>query len=114
MCHSEIKASFIRQVMRATKQVMLIKGMDPTIISVFSDLIDFEKKMIYKNSVKKKEEEEVYLRKVTLDAYLRKQLWHSGLVVLKLRKAAKAWHVRYEIIKKLSSVDRFIVNGAPT
>lgn len=111
MRHAEIKTAFLRQVSRAVKQVMLIKGMDPMIISVFWDMIEFERKMIQKNSQKKKEEEEIYLRKVTLDNYIRRQLWHLGLVVLKLRKAAKAWHVRYEMIKKLSSADKFIVNN---
>ena len=110
VCHSEIKVAFLRQVMRAVKQVMLLKGMDPTIISIFYDLVEFERLMIHKTSQKKKEEEEIYLRKVTLDNYIRRQMWHLGLVVLKLRKAAKAWHVRFEIIKRFSSVDRFIVN----
>ena len=32
--------------MRAVNQVMLLKGMDPTIMSVFYDLIDLEKKMV--------------------------------------------------------------------
>ena len=110
VCYDEIKVQFLRQVLRAAKQVILIKGMDPTIISVFHDMVEFERKMIYKTSTKKKEEEEMYLRKITLDSFLRKQLWHIGLVVLKLRKAAKAWHLRLEMIKKFSSVDRFIVN----
>jgi len=38
--------------MKAVKQVMLIKGLDPTIISVFYDLIDLEKKMIHRRKQK--------------------------------------------------------------
>ena len=72
VCHDEIKVHFLRQVMRAVKQVIMIKGMDPSIISVFHDLVEFERKMIYRTSSKKKEEEEMYLRKITLDSFLRK------------------------------------------
>jgi len=54
---------------------------------------------------------EDYLRVVYLDKFLQKQIWHLGLVVLKLRKAAKAWHIRYELMKKLSSVERFLASS---
>jgi len=54
---------------------------------------------------------EDYLRVVYLDTFLQKQIWHLGLVVLKLRKAAKAWHIRYELMKKLSSVERFLASS---
>jgi len=37
-------------------------------------------------------------------------MWHLGLVCLKMRKAAKAWHIRLELIKKLSAVERFVLN----
>lgn len=39
---------------------------------------------------------------------MRRQLWHLGLVVLKMRKAAKAWHVRYELMKRFDAVERFV------
>jgi len=98
--------------MRAVKQVMLFIGMDPTIMSVFSDLIELEKKMIHRRKKKQKlSVAEVFFRKETLDNYLKRQLWHLGLVVLKHRKAAKAWHIRFELIKKLSAVERFVLNN---
>ena len=56
---------------------------------------------------------EDYHRIVYMDNYLKRQLWHLGLVVLKLRKAAKAWHIRFELIKKLSVVERFLANYKP-
>ena len=97
--------------MKAVKQVMLIKGLDPTIISIFYDLIDLEKKMIHRRKQKQKlSVAEVFIRKETLDSYLRQQIWHLGLVCLKMRKAAKAWHIRLELIKKLSAVERFVLN----
>ena len=43
---SELNISFLRKVMMAVKQVMLFNEMDPTILSVFYDLIKLEKKMI--------------------------------------------------------------------
>ena len=45
--HAEIKVSFLRQVMKAVRQVILLKGMDPSVVSVFFDLIELEKKMIH-------------------------------------------------------------------
>ena len=56
---------------------------------------------------------EDYLRIVYMDNFLKRQLWHLGLVVLKLRKAAKAWHIRFELIKKLSIVERFLSGYKP-
>ena len=65
--------------MQAVNQVMFLKGMDPTIMSVFHDLIDLEKKMIKRTSkisnLKQKQKmslSEVTLRKVTLDNYIKK------------------------------------------
>ena len=109
---SELKISFLRKVMRAVKQVMLFNGMDPTILSVFYDLIELEKKMIHRRKKKQRlSVAEVFFRKETLDNYLKRQLWHLGLVVLKHRKVAKAWHIRFELIKKLSAVERFVLNS---
>ena len=34
-----------------------------------------------------------------------------GLVLLKHSLAAKAWHIRFELIKKLSAVERFVLNN---
>ena len=48
---SELNISFLRKVMMAVKQVMLFNEIDPTILSVFYDLIELEKKM--KNRRKK-------------------------------------------------------------
>ena len=45
---SEIQISFLRQVMTAVRSVMLLKGMDPTIISVFYDLVKLEFKMVHR------------------------------------------------------------------
>lgn len=109
----ELKISFLRDVMKAVWQVMLLKGMDPTIISVFFDIVDLEKKMIHRRKQKQKQTKaEIFLRKETLDIYMRRQLWHLGLVVLKMRKAAKAWHIRYEMMKRLDAVERFVFSKA--
>ena len=35
-------------------------------------------------------------------------MWHLGLVVLKHRKAAKAWSLRFEILCSLSKVQKFL------
>ena len=51
VCRAELKITFLRQVMKAVSQVMLLKGMDPTIISVFYDLIDLEKKMVKRTKI---------------------------------------------------------------
>ena len=45
-CEGEIQIAFLRRVMSAVSQVMLLKGMDPTIVSVFYDMIMLEEKMI--------------------------------------------------------------------
>lgn len=52
---------------------MLINGMDPTIVSVFFDLVDLERRMISKSKRKYKlSTAEDSLRKVTLDNYLKR------------------------------------------
>lgn len=59
--------------MRAVHQVMLINGMDSTIVSVFFDLVDLERRMISKSKRKfKLSSAEDSLRKVTLDNYLKR------------------------------------------
>lgn len=59
--------------MRAVHQVMLINGMDPTIVSIFFDLVDLERRMISKSKRKfKLSSAEDSLRKVTLDNYLKR------------------------------------------
>ena len=72
VCRAQIKISYLRQVMSAVKQIMLINGLDPTFISVFYDLIDLEKKMVHRRKQKQKlTVAEVFLRKTTLDSYLK-------------------------------------------
>ena len=51
---------------------------------------------------------ELYLRKEIWDSFLERQIWHLGLVVLKHRKAAKAWHLRYMLMTRLSGIEEFI------
>ena len=58
--------------MSAVKQVMLINGLDPTVMSVFFDLVDLEKKMVHRRKQKQKlTVAEVFLRKTTLDSFLK-------------------------------------------
>ena len=98
--------------MRAVSQVMLINGTDPMIISIFYDLIDLERKMLIMRKTNEKIiVDEKFLRLETNDRYLRQQLWQLGLVVLKQRKAAKAWHLRFELIKRMSAVHSFVYAG---
>ena len=98
--------------MTAVRSVMLLNGMDPTVISVFYDLVKLEFKMVHRKKQKQKLSSiEIDLRKVTLDLFIKAQLWHLGLVVLKQRKAAKAWHLRFELIKMLHAVDKFVLNS---
>ena len=42
------------------------------------------------------------------DDFVKEQMWHLGLVVLKDRKAAKAWSLRYKLLTKLSAVEQFL------
>ena len=106
----------MRSVMKAVKLVMLIKGMDPTVISVFYDLIDLESRMIKRRKKQKPKPSaaEVFLRRETLDSFVKAQLWHLGLVVLKMRKAAKEWHIRFDLIKRLSATEKFITSVKPS
>ena len=69
---AELQISFLRKVMTAVHQVMLLKGMDPTIMSVFYDLIGLEKKMVHRRKKKQKlTMVEVDLKKITLDNYIK-------------------------------------------
>ena len=69
----ELKITFLRNVMNAIKQVMLCKGMDPMIMSIYGDLINLEKKMVHRRKHKQKlTNAEVALRRATLDKFLQK------------------------------------------
>lgn len=69
---AELQISFLRKVMTAVHQVMLLKGMDPTVMSVFFDLIGLEKKMVHRRKKKQKlTMVEVDLKKVTLDNFIK-------------------------------------------
>ena len=63
---------FLRKVMRAVGQVMIINGMDPMIVSIFFDLIDLERKMLIMRKTNEKIiVDEKFLRLETNDRYLR-------------------------------------------
>ena len=63
---------FLRKVMRAVSQVMLINGTDPMIVSIFYDLIDLERKMLIMRKTNEKIiVDEKFLRLETNDRYLR-------------------------------------------
>ena len=110
-----LKVETCRRTMRALHQVMLLQGMDPTVMNIFHDLISFELRMVHRRKPKQKmTHDDDYQRIVYLDNFLRKQLWHLGLVVLKLRKAAKAWYLRFDLIKRLSAVERFLNASSDT
>lgn len=46
--------------------------------------------------------------KAARDRFLEEQIWHLGLVVFQHRKATKAWSIRYDLLKELSKVRRFL------
>ena len=78
---------------------MLVNGKDPTPISIYYDIIGMDRRAMKKT----------YTTgfKDMWDDYLCKELWHLGLVLLKHKKAAKAWYIRYELILQLSAVTKF-------
>ena len=85
--------------MRAVKQVMLINGKDPTLISIYNDIIGLDRRAMKKTYTAGYKE--------LWDNYICKELWHLGLVVLKHKKAAKVWNLRFEFILQFSAVAKF-------
>ena len=73
---------------------MLVNGGDPTPVSVYFDIIILNRRAMQK----------MYQNKDIWDNYLEKQLWHLGLVVLKHKKAAKVWQIRFELVLQFSAV----------
>ena len=78
---------------------MLINGKDPTLISIYNDIIGLDRRAIKKTYTSGYKE--------IWDNYLCKELWHLGLVALKHKKAAKVWNLRFEFIMQFSAVAKF-------
>ena len=48
---NKLPVKYLHEVLKATKQVILIKGLDPTPLSIYLDLIDLEKRMVFAKMV---------------------------------------------------------------
>ena len=79
--------------------MMLLNGKDPMLVSIYNDTVGMERRAMKKTYTSGYKE--------AWDKYISKEMWHLGLVLLKHKKAAKAWNVRFELMLQYSAIIKF-------